>query len=99
MRLMKKRLERNLGPARFPPSAANTIGGLLNQDGQTAIGGIKITHYGYPSDPNGNANDRAGIGAFDFDTTPGSLGNIGALRAASLSLMWLPLTTSIRGQF
>ena len=67
------------------PSAANTIGGLLNEDGQAAVGGIKITHYGYPSDPNGNANDRAGIGAFDFDSAPGSLGNIGALRAASLS--------------
>jgi hypothetical protein len=67
------------------PSAANTIGGMLNEGGQAAIGGIKITHYGYPSDPNGNANDRAGIGAFDFDTAPGSLGNIGGLRAASLS--------------
>jgi hypothetical protein len=66
------------------PSAANTIGGTLKGSGQTS-NGIQITHYGYPSDPNGNANDRAGIGAFSFDTAPGSLGNIGALRAAALS--------------
>jgi hypothetical protein len=67
------------------PTAANTIGGTLNGTGQTSNSGIQITHYGYPSDPNGNANDRAGIGAFEFDSAPGSLGNIGPLRAAALS--------------
>jgi hypothetical protein len=67
------------------PSAANTIGGTLRGSGQTSNTGIQITHYGYPSDPNGNANDHAGIGAFPFDAAPGSLGNIGVLRAAALS--------------
>ena len=67
------------------PSAANTIGGTLNGTDQTSNSGIKITHFGYPSDPNGNANDRAGIGAFEFDTAAGSLDKIGALRAAALS--------------
>jgi hypothetical protein len=50
-------------------------------------GGVKITHYGYekPGDPNYDSKSAQGIGAFDFDSAPGSLQAIGAGRAAALS--------------
>jgi hypothetical protein len=54
---------------------------------QSTQGGVKITHYGYekPGDPNYDSKSAEGIGAFDFDSAPGSLQAIGAGRAAALS--------------
>ena len=54
---------------------------------QSTQGGVKITHYGYekPGDPNYDNKSAQGIGAFDFDSTAGSLQAIGAGRAAALS--------------
>jgi len=54
---------------------------------QSTQGGVKITHYGYekPGDPNYDTKSAQGIGAFDFDSAPGSLQAIGAGRAAALS--------------
>jgi hypothetical protein len=65
------------------------LGGSVQAGGnggtpQTASG-VHITHYGYSGDPNGDGNSRQGVGAFPFDSAPGSLNNIGALRAAALS--------------
>jgi len=54
---------------------------------QSTQGGVKITHYGYekPGDPNYDSKSAQGIGAFDFDSAPGSLQAIGGGRAAALS--------------
>jgi hypothetical protein len=35
--------------------------------------GIKLTRYGYQGDPTGDTNSLKGIGAFSFDSQPGSL--------------------------
>ena len=64
-------------------NAQQVIGG--NGGTPQAASGVHITHFGYPGDPNGDGNSRQGIGAFPFDSAPGSLNNIGALRAAALS--------------
>ena len=47
--------------------------------------GVQITHYGYPGDLTPDSNSSQGIGAFSFDSAPGSLNSIGALRAVALS--------------
>jgi type IV secretion system protein TrbL len=51
------------------------------------LAAVILTHYGYeaPGTPNYDSNSAQGIGAFGFDTTPGSLNNIGAWRAVALS--------------
>ena len=51
---------------------------------QSTQGGVKITHYGYekPGDPNYDSKSAQGIGAFSFDSTPGSLGRIVKRRSA-----------------
>ncbi len=48
---------------------------------------VQLTHYGYekPGDPNYDSKSAQGIGAFGFDTAPGSLNNIGAGRAVGVS--------------
>lgn len=50
---------------------------------------VTLTHYGYeqPGDANYDSNSAQGIGAFEFDDTPGSLQNINAsgVLAAGLS--------------
>jgi hypothetical protein len=60
------------------------------QSGETGVpqqssSGVKITRYGYelPGDPNYDSKSAQGIGAFDFDSTPGSLGRL--VNAAALS--------------
>jgi hypothetical protein len=35
--------------------------------------GVTLNHYGYQSDPNQDTNSLNGIGAFAFDSSPGSL--------------------------
>ena len=51
------------------------------------LAAVILTHYGYeaPGTPNYDPNSAQGIGAFPFDTAPGSLNNIGAGRAVALS--------------
>jgi len=51
------------------------------------LAAVILTHYGYeaPGTPNWDKNSSQGIGAFPFDTAPGSLNNIGAGRAVALS--------------
>ena len=51
------------------------------------LAAVILTHYGYeaPGTPNWDKNSSQGIGAFPFDTAPGSLNNIGAWRAVALS--------------
>jgi P-type conjugative transfer protein TrbL len=51
------------------------------------LAAVILTHYGYeaPGTPNYDPNSAQGIGAFGFDTAPGSLNNIGAGRAVALS--------------
>ena len=48
---------------------------------------LQLTHFGYeqPGQANYDSNSAQGIGAFEFDTAPGSLNNIGAGRAVALS--------------
>jgi hypothetical protein len=43
--------------ATVPPPGSNIANG-----GPTAGGGVEITHYGYPGDPNGDPNSENGIG-------------------------------------
>jgi hypothetical protein len=43
--------------ATVPPPGANIANG-----GPTTGGGVEITHYGYPGDPNGDPNSENGIG-------------------------------------
>jgi len=52
---------------------------------QQSSSGLKITRYGYelPGDPNYDIKSAQGIGAFNFDSTPGSLGRL--VNAAALS--------------
>jgi hypothetical protein len=52
---------------------------------QQSVSGVKITRYGYelPGDPNYDSKSAQGIGAFPFDSAPGSLG--GLVNAAALS--------------
>jgi type IV secretion system protein TrbL len=51
------------------------------------LAAVILTHYGYekPGDPNYDSKSAQGIGAFGFDTAPGSLNNIGAGRAVGVS--------------
>jgi hypothetical protein len=60
------------------------------QGGQSSVpqqpsSGVKITRYGYelPGDPNYDSKSAQGIGAFPFDSTPGSLGRL--VNAVALS--------------
>jgi hypothetical protein len=50
------------------PVEGDTSGGFSPQ-----VTGVKITHYGYPNDPTPDSKSAQGIGAFNFDSTPGSL--------------------------
>jgi hypothetical protein len=43
--------------ATVPPAGSNIANG-----GPTSGGGVEITHYGYPGDPNGDPNSENGIG-------------------------------------
>ena len=52
----------------FPSVEGDTSGGFSPQ-----VTGVKITHYGFPNDPTPDSNSAKGIGAFNFDSTPGSL--------------------------
>ena len=38
-----------------------------------AANGLTLTDYGYPGDTSGDSNSRVGIGAFPWDSSPGSL--------------------------
>jgi len=51
------------------------------------LAAVILTHYGYeaPGSPNYDSKSAQGIGAFGFDTAPGSLNNIGTWRAVALS--------------
>jgi hypothetical protein len=57
--------------ANVPLTEGDTSGGFT----QPALTGVTLTDYGYepPSSPNYDTNSANGIGAFPFDTAPGSL--------------------------
>jgi hypothetical protein len=68
-------------------NAGQMIAALSGGQAQALKGQLHLTHYGYekPGDPNYDARSANGIGAFPFDTAPGSLNAIGAGRAVALS--------------
>ena len=68
-------------------TASQIIGALSGGQPQAPEGQLHLTHYGYekPGDPNYDSRSANGIGAFPFDTAPGSLNAIGAGRAVALS--------------
>lgn len=49
------------------PTEGDTSGGLSTPSQ------IRLTHYGYPGDSTPDGNSSRGIGAFGYDSTPGSL--------------------------
>ena len=73
-----------------PSSVGDTTGASLDPMTGASVtpqssSGFRITSYGYekPGDPNYDSNSANGIGAFSFDSAPGSLGTI--YGAAALS--------------
>jgi hypothetical protein len=53
----------------MPTTEGDTSGGYTAQ----ALRGVELTHYAYPGDADGDSKSSQGIGAFSWDSAPGSL--------------------------
>jgi hypothetical protein len=63
----------NINQTNGPTNPMTTEGDTSLGFTQPALNGVTLTHYAYPGDSTPDSKSAQGIGAFGFDTAPGSL--------------------------